>query len=333
MESGKRQRIKRDELAQAVFTLFARRYEAERANSVFEVELPLSEIRESLTRLFGVTYNSDAWILTQLRRYEKRMATRVFLRRGGSDDQTWVRLNPTMEGFWSKHRVYAGQKVCIANGVCDLIGNDTGGESGCIRLYLGSGSIPTHVCEVLLSRNREQHRQYRIYTHNLAVQQRVAEQRDPYVELYALGGVLDAVRYASYPQAVAPIVHEELDCVVQSTDAVNDGVLSVPHVREARVKREILLELPGAKVLTVIKDEFGREDATHTPFGALTDYDFVVTVPPVRDSRRAADVLLERDATIFAPYVRHWSYVVYRVNVAQGWRYPPEPRHAVGVSR
>lgn len=316
VKQTKRQRIKRDDLVQFVFSVFSQRYERSSVDSIYDLKIPVAEIRRQLSEQYETEYHNDWWIMTQLHRYERETGTRLFERVDADldPDSITLAIYKEIDGYRQLHHLFTNQKIRIANGVLGIINNTVVDSIEPTTLFLGSGSIPATLADVLIRQVAEHGRRYHVYSHNLAVQEKflAAHIDADRLEFFAIGGRIDPTMYISMTDDVVSSVHRPLDFVVQSTNAISDGLLYVSDEGEAELKGRILHDLPGTKILMVVKDEFGRE-ASGKPYGSLHDYDYIVTVPSKNGTSRRADRYLLEQGEVFQPHIVHWSYHVYRV--------------------
>lgn len=321
-EPSKKQRLKRDELVDYVFAAFSERYESTTVDSIYELIIPLSDIRAGLNKSYAADYNSDTWIFTQLRRYEREHGVKLFEKADVTEDgrPTALAIYGGITRFTQKRHLYVNQKLRIANGVYDTIrhlhDNATGDRP--LSILLGSGNIPWHVAEVIAERSADLPSPLRVFTHNIAVVARLLElaEANRLVSVFSPGGRADPTVYSYVGGDDRLLLDAELDFVIQSTHSVHDGVLYVNTEEEGIRKGRILRQCGGTKVLVLVKDEFHAPPPQAYAYGRLTDYDYIVTVAPRADNHKTADRFLEAYSAVFQPLVLHWSYQVIRVDHA-----------------
>lgn len=312
----KKQRLRRDELVARIFASFSGRYEQYPVDSVYELTIPLEEIRAELHEQCDVEYNSDNWILTQIRRYEREIGQQLFGKVETGPDSVSLAVHPELSCFAQKHHMYVNQKVRLANGVVDAISNigpHTGPERP-LRLLLGSGSIPLHVAEALLARQKDPDTRYEIYTHNIGIINTLLSAGDRRFQVHSPGGRADLETYCFIGGDDELFTGAECDFVVQSTHYVDDGHVYVDTEDESRRKRTILQDSTGIKILVLIKDEFLKPPPGREPFGSLTDYNYIITIPTREAAQKTADGYFGRRADVFAPFVVHWGYTILKVD-------------------
>lgn len=317
---SKKQRLRRDELVSRIFASFSGRYENYPVDSMYELTVPLGELRAELREQCDVEYNSDSWILTQIRRYEREIGRQLFEKVETGPDSVSLAVYPGLSCFAQKHHMYVNQKVRLANGVVDAISNigPPVAPERALRLLLGSGSIPLHVAEALLARQDDTDTRYEIYTHNIGVVNTLLSVGDSRFEVHSPGGRADYQTYCYIGGDDRLFTDADLDFVIQSTHYVHDGHVFVNTEEESRRKRSILQRTAGIKLLLLIKDEFLEPPVGTTPFGSLTDYDYIVTIPVRQAAAKSADGYFERHGDIFTPYVVHWGYTIFKVDGPRG---------------
>jgi DeoR/GlpR family transcriptional regulator of sugar metabolism len=320
MKQSKRRRIKRDELVRFLFAVFSQRYERTSVDSIHDIRIPVSELRQKLSETYETTYQNDWWIVTQIHRYERETGTHLFERvdNGEDPDSIVLAIYREVDSFHQAHHLLANQKIRIASGVLDLIRNIEIDASAPVSLYLGSGSLPATVAEALVHKATAEAGMYHVYSHNLAVQEKIRSALPTVgsVEFYAVGGRVDWMRYIALTENTEALADLPVDYVIQSTNTVTDGGLYVSNSKEAAIKEAILYDVPGTKVLALIKDEFTRSSVGKHRYGRLCDYDYVVTIPSKNGTTRLADRFFADRGDQFRQLVSHWSYTVYRVTGA-----------------
>jgi hypothetical protein len=327
-EPSKKQRLKRDELVDQVFAAFSERYESTTADSIYELTIPLREIRAGLNKSYGADYNSDTWIFTQLRRYEREHGVRLFEKADIAADgrPTALAIYGGIVQFTQKRHLYVNQKLRIANGVYDTIRHlhQEPTEDRPLSILLGSGNIPWHVAEVIAERAAEMPTPIRVYTHNIAVVARLLEvaEANRRICVFSPGGRADPTVYSYVGGDDRLLLEAELSFVIQSTNSVHNGLLYVNTEEEGVRKGRILRQCSGTKVLALVKDEFHPPAPDAYAYGRLSDYDYIVTVAPRADNRKTADRFLEAHSAVFQPLVLHWSYQVIRVDHAAAEQTP-----------
>ena len=328
MKRSKRRRIKRGELVKFVFSVFSQWYERTSVDSIYDIRIPVAELRRRLSESYDSTYQNDWWILTQIHRYERETGSQLFERVDDGDDPDSIVLAiyRGIDGFHQSHHLLANQKIRIAAGVLDLIRNTEREGPEPISLYLGSGSIPATVADVLMHKIVDHGGAYRVFSHNLAVQEKILTASHPpeSIDFYSVGGRVDWAKYIILTDNVETLTALPVDYVVQSTNTISDGTLYVSDPHEAAVKKAILYDLPGTKILTVMKDEFTRSSEGKQRYGRLCDYDYIVTIPAKNGTTRLADRFLADRTDRFQQLISHWSYTVYRTMHEEVRTVPPQ---------
>lgn len=316
---SKKKRLKRNELVSQIFSAFSRRYEETGVDSVYRLVLSLEDVRAELQDRYETEYNSDEWILTQLRRYEREVGEQLFEKVdiGPNGNKTAIAVYPGITSFARNHHLYVNQKMRIANGVVDAISHLAAARSRNrpLRLLLGSGSLPMHVAQVFITRDTARELvPCEIYTHNIGIVELLLSYNDRRYQLFSPGGRADHDTNTFLGEDDTLFTDTEFDFVVQSTPCVSDGRLYVESEEQLTRKRNILHATSGTKMLLLIKDEFvAPPDGMHH-FGSLADYDYIVTIPSRPGAEKTADEYLDVHSEVFSPYIVHWSYTIYRVN-------------------
>ncbi len=230
-----------------------------------------------------------------------------------------VSIYDKMSAFYQHHHLYATHKIKIANGVYGMIQNfiSEADITRPVNILLGSGTIPYHLAIILRDRSSEKNR-YSIYTHNMGIiEQLLGPDVNPkHYDLHIPAGKFDYWVNAIIGNDNNLYKSIDFDFIVQSTKYIYDGELYVDDQEQNERKGVILKECSGAKILTLIKDELVDQPLKDlAPFGALTDYDYVV-VPRMRSNvkkRRKYDLMFDRYQDLFSPEIVSWNFIIYRV--------------------
>lgn len=315
-------RLKRSDLAMKIFYLFSEEHEHSDKESIWDLELPMETVRQYLATEHGVSYRSNQWIYTQLRRYEQEVGVSLFRKiPDGSGDSFRLALHAPMPRFYQKRHLYVTQRIKVANGAYDKILHEVGarGLDRPVRTLLGAGSTVFHLANILAEKSWQDPTRYAIYTHNVGSLQSLLNHRVNYdrISVCVLNGTIDPITYTIVGPDASAFTSVDLDFVVQGTSVIHDGLLYVESEEEFKVKSAILHECSGTKILVLTKHEFRSEPlAGASPFGSLTDYDYVV-VP--RSSagedrpRKRYDEEYESYQSRFEPEIMNWNYTILKV--------------------
>jgi DeoR/GlpR family transcriptional regulator of sugar metabolism len=302
-------------------------YEQSDAESIWDVEVSASRIRQHLTSRYGVDYNSNQWVQTQLRRYEDEIGVKLFRRRKdpkvteqAESDDFLLGLYENMVQFYQKRHLYVTQKIKVTNGVYDHIRAYAGQmkEDRPLKLLLGAGTTVYHLAEILAERSWEDETRYDIYTHNLGSLQTLLNHTVNYDRVTAnlMSGTIDPVTYTIVGNNTNVFTSTHFDFIVQGTSCVHNGDLYIESEAERQVKESILQECRGTKVLVLTKHEFKDEPLPDVrSYGKLTDYDFVVLPRAMTHTARKKkyDIRFEHYADLLETEIMNWNYCIYRV--------------------
>lgn len=334
-----RQRLKQKDLVAALFVLFSEEYDNRGVDSIFDLELPLSDIREYLHGRFGIDYTSDAWILTQIRKYEEEIGVELFRRHDTEGGPRLIGIAYDMRSYFQKRHLYVTQKIRVANGVLDLIMNEGPRAAGALAsaypgsrvgILLGAGSTITRIAEALAesiraksSRSTETERPWLVATHNLGVIQVLGSSSpaalgatEGAVELLVPEGRIDPATYAILGKNEELYRRLELDWSVEGTSFLAGGELFVESEEETAIKSAILRRCSGRKVLVLTGHEAVDErPACPGPYGRVDEYDFVVLPRVSREveAQSRFDLAMRELRTFLDPWVLNWNYEVLRV--------------------
>lgn len=310
-----RQRLKQKDLVAALFVLFSEEYDTHGVDSILDLELPLSAVREHLRERFGIDYTSDAWIGTQLRKYEDEVGVPLFRRSEAADGSSLIGIAHDMRSYFQKRHLYVTQKIKVANGVLDLVTNErgfvatapsasgakSGSAAGRVSMLLGAGSTVTRIAEALAeslrakkarnARSAEGHAKggveadtsWLVATHNLgAILALGASGPAPGgvasgVELLVPEGRIDPATYAILGRNEELYSRLALDWSVEGTSFLCRGELFVESAEESAVKSAILHHCTGKKVLVLTGHEaIDAPPQGLRPFGRVDEFDFLV---------------------------------------------------------
>lgn len=322
-------RLRKDDLVMKIFYFFSELYEQSSEESIWDVQVPIAEIRRYLSQRYEVNYNSDQWVLTQLRRYEDEIGVPLFRKvsgeeSGGGRESTGaggasLAMHDEMVQFYQKKHLYVSQKIKVANGVYDLIRHEMSGTQKPVTVLLGAGSTVYHLADILAEKSWEDELRYAIYTHNLGSLQTLLNHNVNYrnITVSILSGTIDPVTYTIVGDDIELFAKTPFDYIVQGTSCVHEGRLYIESHEELKVKRAILERCSGVKVLVLTKHEFQDKPIPDIePYGHVKDYDYVVLPRSTMAGRRAAkpyEERLEKHLSMFETAIMNWNYLIYRV--------------------
>jgi len=347
----KPQRLKQKDLVAALFVLFSEEYDVRGVDSILDLELPLRTVRDYLRERFGIDYTSDAWIVTQLRKYEDEVGVALFRRGEARDGTALIGIARDMLSYFQKRHLYVTQKIKVANGVLDLVMNegplaaekasqgDRAAAGGSVSILLGAGSTVTRIAEALseslrmrrsrVARSGEGRARggageprWRVATHNLgAILALGASGPAPGgvatgVELLVPEGRIDPETYAILGRNEELYGRLDLDWAVEGTSFLCRDGLYVESAEESAVKSAIVHRCSGKKVLVLTGHE--AVDAPPeglSPFGRVGEFDFLVLPRASREGRtqNRFDLAMGDLRSILDPWVLNWNYEVLRI--------------------
>lgn len=305
-----------------IFFLFEREYQHSEVESIWELRLAVERIKQELERICSIHYRSNLWIYTQLRRYEEDLGAQLFRKdsAGCPKGSFYLSICDRMVTFAQKQHLYVSDKIKVANGAYDKITNEASGGDGQVRVFLGAGSTIYHLANILAERSLPEEAgglRYRISTHNLGALKRLLEPAVNFqrLEVRLPQGTVDPVTYAILgdPRGMAG---QEFDYVIMGTSYVLDGRLYVESAAETDIKAGLLRTLKGQRILLLTKHEFTDQPLPGLrPYGALSDYDFVVVPkqPGPGSRRKTHEAVFETYESLFEPEIIHWNYTILRV--------------------
>ncbi len=314
-DENRRHRLRQKDLVSFILVLFSEEYERNEAASITSLEIPLAVVREQLESRTGILYSGDAWIVTQIHKYEEEMGFRLFRKRGAGPPV--LGLDQNIRTYAQKRHLYVTQKIRAANGVFDLVRNEEANRrpERPLRLLLEAGSTLTRVAEIIAQNLPGLPWRLEICTHNLGIMEALGGTGPDFerVRMDVPRGRFDPCTNLILGGNLELYGTREFDWIVQGASFLSGTALGVESREEAEVKSGILRECRGRKVLVLTGHEAtDRMPEGAAPFGSVADYDYIVH-PAFRDgsaiSRRLANEL-ESGAVAPAVMIRNWSYVI-----------------------
>jgi hypothetical protein len=321
-ERRPKHRLKRKDLATKIFYLFSEVYEQSDSESIWEIELPIEQIREHLKTRYDVDYKSGQWIYTQLRRYEEEIGVRLFRKLGGlgSRQHFSVAVHDQMTQFHQKQHLYVSDKIKVANGVYDKIRNTTAewNNRRPVRLLLGAGSTVYHLAHIIANKSWEDEIRFAVYTHNLGSLETLLGHNVNFdrITISIMSGTVDPVTFTIVGADTSQITDTAFDFIVQGTSCVYDGLLFIESHAERGVKQMILQKCRGTKILVLTKHEFLDRPIPDTePYGSIRDYDYVVVPRSASEGvvKKQCECRFELYEPLLIAEILSWNYSIYRV--------------------
>ncbi len=315
-------RLKRKDLVKYIFFIFSEEYDKSDVETIWDIKIPAERLRVLLKQKYKADYTSNSYIYTQLKHYEEEIGFKLFRieKKGSNDHNILISIHNKMSAFYQHYYLYATHKIKIANGVYGMIQNfiSENDLTRPVNILLGSGCIPYYLAVILGEKSLEEKNKYAVYTHNIGI---IEELRGPkvnsrYIDIYIPTGRIDPWVNAILGNDNNLYKSTEFDFIVQSLKYIYKGKLYVDSQEESERKGIILKECKGIKILTLIKDEFVDKPLKGlSPFGTLTDYNYVV-VPKMNSrsgKRKKYDLMFDRYQDLFNPEIINWNYIIYKV--------------------
>jgi DeoR/GlpR family transcriptional regulator of sugar metabolism len=311
-------RLKRDELVEMVFARFWAAARERNSATIAGISVPLDDLREEIARQTGVPRQNNKWIASQLRSYEKSHGVKLFSFERSSSGSEHVCAARNMVSFVQKKHLHRPEKVRLAAALSDLVETEflsSGtGTSGAVRLLLGAGTTLALAAEILRTRASEWNVRIAVITHNMGILQELTHRDTPKnLTVTVPRGTFDPVTWALIPEDPASLRDEDVDIMVQGTSAVYEGTLFVESLPEALMKKAMMEQTAGIKVLVLTLHEFGKEipKGMH-PFGTLQEYDLII-IPLMKnpssdqlEAHRWIHTVLSSHQT----RILHWHYEI-----------------------
>lgn len=313
---GQAHRLKQQDLVATLFVLFSEEYDRSEVNSIADIEFSMASIRDYLGKRVGIAYSSDAWITTQIHKYEEEIGTTLF-RKTSSPQGPALGLCKDLQTYEQKRHLYVTQKIRTANGVFDLIRNslDDSFTLPPIGLLLGAGSTVTRVAEIIAQNLLALPLEWEICTHNLGVIECLGKTGPGFdkVSISVPEGRFDPSTNLILGENLALCSKKRFDWVIQGTSYLSKGALYVERKDEADIKSGVLHLCTGKKVLVLTGHEASAKPPAGTaPFGFVHDYDYIIHPALPQDSAAAQRLSreLSPDGAPLQVMIRNWSYEI-----------------------
>jgi DeoR/GlpR family transcriptional regulator of sugar metabolism len=320
MKAGdSRHRLKQKDLVAMLFILFSEEYDRSQADSITDITLPMSSIRDYIRKKTGIVYSNDAWITTQIHKYEEELGIDLF-RKASSASGSMLGLCRDISTYEQKRHLYITQKIRTANGVFDLIKNslEDPAPDRAVSILLEAGSTVTRVAEIIAQNLTTSPLGWDICTNNLGVIECLGKTSPAFskVSLSVPSGRFNPATNLILGEDLDLYSDREFDWIIQGTSFLSRGILYVERSDEARLKSRILHECKGNKVLVLT----GHEATAHpkagiASFGSAGEYDYIIhpALPP--ESAAARRLEAELSDTSLPPLtvmIRNWSYQILK---------------------
>ncbi|MCX7027723.1 MAG: hypothetical protein NT061_09635 [Spirochaetes bacterium] len=312
-----RHRLKQKDLIAMLFILFSEEYDRLQADSITDIALPMIFIRDYIRQKTGIAYSNDAWITTQVHKYEEELGTTLFSK-SSSPSGPALGLCKDIFTYEQKRHLYITQKIKTANGVFDLIRNSLGDPlmEQTISILLEAGSTVTRVAEIIAQNLAVLPLRWEVSTNNLGVIECLGKTAPAYrkVTISVPQGRFDPATNLILGEDLDVYGHKEFDWIIQGASFLSRGSLYVEKPEEAILKSRILHDYSGTKVLVLT----GHEATAHAqtgmhPFGKVSDYDYIIHPTLTQDSaasRRLEKELSDEGMPGLSVMIRNWSYEI-----------------------
>jgi len=308
-------RVKRNDLIMSLFVLFSTEYDLQKEESIMDLTLPMERIKAFLQVRFSVSYSGNQWIYTQIRHYEEEIGCRLFVKEKKEDKNFNLRLNPEMIAYEQKRHLYINQKINVSNGLSDLIKN-TLSYNKRISLLLDAGSTVSHLANIMALHSYKEDITYDVYTHNMSVINRLMDSHvnSKTINVYSPRGKVDPITNSILGNSLDLYKENTFDYIIQGVSFLVDGAVFVEQENESRIKKKILLEVKGNKVLILTGHEVRQ--ALPIPleeFGRLENFDYLVVPSRNKHNIKNMDRMLKTFENILNPEIVNWNYRIYRI--------------------
>ncbi len=312
-----KRRLRQKDLIAMLFILFSEEYDRSEADSITDITIPMLAVRDYIRLKTGIDYSNDAWITTQIHKYEEELGIELF-RKTQEGKDSMLGLCTDITTYEQKRHLYITQKIRTANGVFDLIRNslDEPIPDQPVSILLEAGSTVTRVAEIIAQNLSTLPLRWDIFTNNLGVIECLGKTG------LAFSKVTLSVPSGRFNPATNLILGSDLelfsgrkfDWIIQGTSFLSHGKLFVERSDEAWLKSRILHECRGRKVLILT----GHEATPHPKsgvetFGSVDDYDYIIHPALPQESAAARRLWAElsgQGLPALSVMIRNWSYQI-----------------------
>ncbi|MBI9102421.1 MAG: hypothetical protein JEY99_08410 [Spirochaetales bacterium] len=322
MGANSKHRLNQKDLVTNIFGFFSEEYEQSSYGSIWDIKIPVENMIRYLKDKCDVSYKSELWVWTQLKRYEEELGVKLFRKvRTGEDNKGFsLALNYPYINFFQKKHLYVNEKIKVANGIHDKILDYTRNQrkKGPVRIFLGAGTLCYHFSTIIAEPSETNRQKYLIHTNNLgALTQLIAPGLNNHnIEVIVPEGRVDPVTYTITGEEDC-FSSVDFDFIIQGTSWVHNGELFIESADENIRKKAILQKSSGQKILALTKKEFSSEPVKNSEsYGKILDYDFVV-VPKqsgLLSGTKKYEELFEAAKLDLTPEILNWNYEIYKVN-------------------
>lgn len=315
-----KKRIKQQELVTGIFGIFADEFENSNAKSIWDIKIPIDHLKTLMKERYNVSYRSNLWIYTQLKRYEEESGDRLFNKiSDGKDKQSFsLSIYDHILTFTQKRHLYITGKIKIANGVVDKVSNYliNRRKDEPLTIMLGAGSSIYHIADILAGFASTSMHKFRIYTHNLGVIHRLMapDVDKTKTEIYTPQGKIDPTTYCIVSENTNFYENVDFDIIIQGTSVVHMGNLYIESAEETSIKETILHRCKGEKILVLTKHECKDQPLPGNPYGKISDYDFVIVPRFQKDKshKKNYEKEFEQYREKFDPVIMNWNYEILK---------------------
>lgn len=315
--SGKH-RIKRHDLVNSLFFLFSQEYDSRKDESILDIRISVEQVLEYLQERFSVSYTGNQWIFTQIRNYEEEIGYRLFEKSKDDDNSYSLMLYSKMEAFEQKRHLYVSQKIKVSNGLFDMISNAGAGMPGQrANILLGAGSTVYHFARILVEKEAEVPFPLDIYSHNMSVINcfLAAHVNHDHLKVHLPGGDLNAVTNSIISTEATDYLGINFDYIVQGASYIVNGAAYVEIPSESVMKKKIMSECRGEKILILTGHEVRPTLPVETePFAQLSDFNTLIIPHNNNKVLKNLDQMLVDYKEILTPEILNWNYRIYRIS-------------------
>ncbi len=316
-------RVKRKDLITALFVLFSSEYDRQMHESILEIAIPVSSIKQYIEERFDVSYSGFKWIYTQIKNYEEDIGYVLFDRILKDDREYYLRIHHTIEAFTQKRHMYITQKIKVSNALYDMISHQCEAKKEapsvvpCTTLLIDAGSSVLHLADIIAKQSAEHTIRYTIHTHNISVIKRMLEPHvdHDYISLECPRGIIDPITNSILGENMALYRNTTYDMVIQGTSILYNGRVAVEQESESTIKHELLHEVAGSKILILTGHEVRTEQPSKTYwyFGDLKDFDYLIVPYNSEGRSKNLNTMLLEMGQILEPHILNWNYRIYRI--------------------
>ena len=315
-----KQRLRKKDLVENIFLLFSKEFDLQDdEDDIRNIRIPVEMVSAFLKEHYNLQYSSNNYIYSQLRSFEEENNIRLFSKESDRSGKTdfYLTICSSINSFNQKKYLYTAPKIKIANGLYERINHYTT-EKGKkkLNLLLGAGVVIQHLARLIAEKGGGSDIEYNLYTHSVGVIDLFIRPGMNFenFNIFTRSGKVDIDNFTINDSFCDYYSEVEFDFIFQGTSRIFNNNLYVSSFEESKIKKDILKNGKGEKILVLLKKEFtdSEPESMHS-YGRLSDYNFIIV--PEKGNIRAVkkcDRLFDVYKNNLTPEIIHYNYSIYK---------------------